>query len=42
MPVAIVGGLHSEARRAAVDRLLRDVPGSVALHHDLSTAAEGT
>ncbi|MEV0262913.1 GTP-binding protein [Streptomyces sp. NPDC050617] len=42
MPVAIVGGLHSEARRAAVDRLLRDVPGSVALHHDLSTAVEGT
>ncbi|MEV0276811.1 GTP-binding protein [Streptomyces sp. NPDC050610] len=42
MPVAIVGGLHSEARRAAVDRLLRDVPGSVALHHDLSTATEGT
>ncbi|MEU7045206.1 GTP-binding protein [Streptomyces varsoviensis] len=42
MPVAIVGGLHSEARRAVVDQLLRDVPGSVALHHDLATAAQGT
>ncbi|MFE1552197.1 CobW family GTP-binding protein [Streptomyces sp. NPDC058718] len=41
--VALVGGLHSDARRAAVDRLLADVPGSVALHHDLATApATGT
>ncbi|MFD0153393.1 CobW family GTP-binding protein [Streptomyces sp. NPDC055721] len=41
--VALVGGLHSDARRAAVDRLLVDVPGSVALHHDLATApATGT
>ncbi|WP_331453055.1 CobW family GTP-binding protein [Streptomyces sp. SS162] len=40
LSVALVGGLHSEARRAAVDRLLASVPGSVALHHDLSTAAE--
>ncbi|CAL9301070.1 CobW family GTP-binding protein [Streptomyces sp. SudanB25_2051] len=39
LSVAIVGGLHSDARRAAVDRLLASVPGSVALHHDLSTAA---
>jgi G3E family GTPase len=42
LPVVIVGGLHSEARRKAVEHLLRVVPGSVALHHDLSSAAEGT
>ncbi|MFE3824933.1 CobW family GTP-binding protein [Streptomyces sp. NPDC059092] len=42
LPVAIVGGLHSEARKAAVQRLLDTVPGSVALHHDLSTAGRGT
>ncbi|MFF8634265.1 CobW family GTP-binding protein [Streptomyces pilosus] len=42
LPVLIVGGLHSEARRTVVDGLLRTVPGSVVLHHDLSTAAEGT
>ncbi|MFC8872586.1 CobW family GTP-binding protein [Streptomyces sp. NPDC057148] len=40
LPVVIVAGLHSEARRQVVDHLLRTVPGSVALHHDLSTAAE--
>jgi G3E family GTPase len=40
--VVIVGGLHADARRAAVARLLADVPGSVALHHDLATAAAGT
>ncbi|MEU3735193.1 GTP-binding protein [Streptomyces sp. NPDC033538] len=38
----IVGGLHADARRAAVTRLLADVPGSVVLHHDLATAAAGT
>ncbi|MFI6686139.1 CobW family GTP-binding protein [Streptomyces sp. NPDC050485] len=42
LPVAIVGGLHADARRAVVERLLRIVPGSVALHHDLAAAAEGT
>ncbi|MEU3186426.1 GTP-binding protein [Streptomyces sp. NPDC006923] len=42
LPVAIVGGLHSEAREATVRRLLATVPGSVALHHDLSTAERGT
>ncbi|GHI05950.1 cobalamin biosynthesis protein CobW [Streptomyces cellostaticus] len=42
LSVAVVGGLHAEARKAAVDRLLADVPGSVALHHDLATAAAGT
>ncbi|MER7778251.1 GTP-binding protein [Streptomyces sp. NPDC096191] len=42
LPVVIVGGLHAEARRATVARLLADVPGSVVLHHDLATAAAGT
>ncbi|MGX1223524.1 CobW family GTP-binding protein [Streptomyces ambofaciens] len=41
-PVVIVGGLHADARRAAVARLLADVAGSVVLHHDLATAAAGT
>ncbi|MFF2849795.1 CobW family GTP-binding protein [Streptomyces sp. NPDC058001] len=40
--VALVGGLHADARKEAVERLLATVPGSVALHHDLSTAPEGT
>ncbi|MFD5269130.1 CobW family GTP-binding protein [Streptomyces sp. NPDC058335] len=42
LPVVIVGGLHAEARRTTVARLLADVRGSVALHHDLATAAAGT
>ncbi|MZD05668.1 cobalamin biosynthesis protein CobW [Streptomyces sp. SID5785] len=42
MPVVIVAGLHADARRAAVGQLLRDVPGSVALHHDLSAGPAGT
>ncbi|NEA46769.1 GTP-binding protein [Streptomyces sp. SID10815] len=42
MPVVIVGGMHADARRATVEQLLREVPGSVALHHDLSTAPAGT
>ncbi|QLE76174.1 cobalamin biosynthesis protein CobW [Streptomyces rectiverticillatus] len=42
MPVALVGGLHADARRATVERLLQTVPGSVALHHDLATASAGT
>ncbi|WP_432589606.1 GTP-binding protein [Streptomyces sp. HD1123-B1] len=42
LPVVIVAGLHRDARRAVVDRLLHTVPGSVALHHDLATAADGT
>ncbi|MET9661690.1 GTP-binding protein [Streptomyces sp. NPDC006510] len=42
LPVVIVGGLHADARREVVDRLLRTVVGSVALHHDLATAAAGT
>ncbi|MFJ8941186.1 GTP-binding protein [Streptomyces sp. NPDC102365] len=42
LSVAVVGGLHADARRQAVERLLADVPGAVALHHDLATAAGGT
>ncbi|GGP77073.1 CobW family GTP-binding protein [Streptomyces abikoensis] len=39
LPVVLVAGIHADARRAVVDSLLRTVPGSVTLHHDLSTAA---
>ncbi len=39
LPVVIVCGLHAEARREVVEGLLRDVPHSVALHHDLSSVA---
>ncbi|MEU3401832.1 CobW family GTP-binding protein [Streptomyces filamentosus] len=42
LPVVIVAGLHSEARAEVVDRLLRSVPGSVALHHDLAGAPGGS
>lgn len=42
LSVVIVGGLHADARRAAVAQLLADVPGSVVLHHDLATATAGT
>ncbi|MFF3505274.1 GTP-binding protein [Streptomyces sp. NPDC003247] len=42
LSVVLVGGLHADARGAAVARLLADVPGAVVLHHDLSTAAAGT
>ncbi|MGW0735338.1 CobW family GTP-binding protein [Streptomyces sp. NPDC002851] len=42
LSVALVGGLHADARKAAVERLLATVPGSVALHHDLATATQGT
>ncbi|KAB8163823.1 cobalamin biosynthesis protein CobW [Streptomyces sp. 3MP-14] len=38
LPVVLVGGLHAEARRAAVRTLLAAVPGGLALHHDLSHA----
>jgi G3E family GTPase len=37
--VAIVCGLHADARREAVDELLRTVPGAVGLYHDLADAA---
>jgi G3E family GTPase len=42
LSVALVGGLHADARAAAVERLLTTVPGSVALHHDLTAAGRGT
>ncbi|MFF2504063.1 CobW family GTP-binding protein [Streptomyces sp. NPDC058067] len=42
LPVAIVAGLHADARRAAVEEILRAVPGSVALHHDLTSAVDST
>ncbi|MGA5600890.1 CobW family GTP-binding protein [Streptomyces griseoincarnatus] len=42
LPVVIVAGIHSEARRKVVEHLLHLVPHSVALRHDLSTAADGT
>lgn len=41
LPVVIVGGMHADARTETVEHLLRTVPGSVALHHDLSSAADG-
>ncbi|MEV7393721.1 GTP-binding protein [Streptomyces sp. NPDC091215] len=40
LPVAIVAGLHADARRAAVEEILRTVPGAVALHHDLTSAVD--
>ncbi|WFB08168.1 GTP-binding protein [Streptomyces sp. LX-29] len=42
LPVVLVAGLHADARQAVVDRLLGAVPGAVALHHDLASAADGT
>ncbi|MFC9855973.1 MULTISPECIES: CobW family GTP-binding protein [unclassified Streptomyces] len=42
LPVVIVCGLHSDARREVVEGLLGKVPHSVALHHDLTTADRGT
>ncbi|MBQ0984200.1 GTP-binding protein [Streptomyces sp. F63] len=41
MPVTVVAGLHSDARRRTVETLLR-VPGTVVLPHDLAEAADGT
>ncbi|WP_449065269.1 CobW family GTP-binding protein [Planomonospora algeriensis] len=40
-PVVLVAGLHAQARTAAVDRLLHDHPGAVAIHHDLREPARG-
>lgn len=42
LPVVIVDGLHSDARHEVVEGLLREIPHSVALHHDLATAGKGT
>ncbi|MFD3695090.1 CobW family GTP-binding protein [Streptomyces sp. NPDC058646] len=33
--------MHADARKETVEHLLRAVPGSIALHHDLSSAAGG-
>lgn len=41
LPVVIVGGMHRDARKETVEHLLRAVPGSIALHHDLSAATGG-
>ncbi|WP_026122383.1 CobW family GTP-binding protein [Nocardiopsis halotolerans] len=40
MPVVVVSGLHRHARGRTVDDLLAEVPGSLALHHDLDGIAE--
>ncbi|MFF3989242.1 CobW family GTP-binding protein [Streptomyces sp. NPDC001797] len=40
LQVAIVAGLHADARGAAVEEILRTVTGSVALHHDLTSAVD--
>jgi len=40
--VAVVCGLHANARERAVDALLAAVPGSVAVYHDLGRIGEGT
>ncbi|MFJ5612628.1 CobW family GTP-binding protein [Streptomyces sp. NPDC093221] len=40
LPVVVVAGMHGDARRTVVGQLLSMVPDSVALHHDLSRAAE--
>jgi G3E family GTPase len=37
----LVAGLHGPARAAVVDRLLRERPGSLAIHHDLRGIADG-
>ncbi|MDT0382294.1 GTP-binding protein [Streptomyces sp. DSM 42041] len=42
LAVVVVAGLHADARRATVERLLQTVPDSVALHHDLGSAADGS
>ncbi|MGW3968806.1 CobW family GTP-binding protein [Streptomyces ardesiacus] len=41
MPVVVVCGLHEDARRAAVEQILREVPDSVALLHDMSAGPTG-
>ncbi|PBC85927.1 MULTISPECIES: GTP-binding protein [unclassified Streptomyces] len=42
LPVVIVGGLCEGARRAAVGDILHSVPGTVVLHHDLSSGPESS
>ncbi|MFF4122418.1 CobW family GTP-binding protein [Microbispora rosea] len=40
-PVVLVAGLHASARTRVVDRLLRDHPASLAVHHDLREVTAG-
>ncbi|WP_233358890.1 CobW-like GTP-binding protein [Thermomonospora amylolytica] len=41
VPVVLVAGLHGPARTAVADRLLREHPGSLAVHHELRRITEG-
>ncbi|MBE1536731.1 GTP-binding protein [Actinomadura algeriensis] len=41
VPVVLVTGLHGTARATVVDRLLREHPGAVAIHHDLRDVTDG-
>ncbi|WP_067478951.1 CobW family GTP-binding protein [Actinomadura hibisca] len=41
VPVVLVAGFHGPARGAVVDRLLRERPGALAVHHDLRAVAGG-
>lgn len=41
VPVVLVAGLHGSARTAVVDRLLREHPGALAIHHDLRGLSGG-
>ncbi|XVQ07466.1 CobW family GTP-binding protein [Spirillospora sp. CA-255316] len=41
VPVVLVAGLHGTARAAVVDRLLREHPGALAIHHDLREITRG-
>jgi G3E family GTPase len=41
VPVVLVAGLHGPARAALVDRMLREHPGAVTIHHDLRQVTTG-
>lgn len=41
VPVVLVAGLHGPARAVVVDRVLRERPGAVAIHHDLGEVKAG-
>ncbi|WP_155885018.1 GTP-binding protein [Actinomadura flavalba] len=41
VPVVLVAGFHGPARGVVVDRLLREHPGALAVHHDLRAVAGG-
>ncbi|MFE0153477.1 GTP-binding protein [Nonomuraea sp. NPDC059007] len=40
-PVVLIGGLHGPARTEVVDQLLREHPGALAVHHDLTAITRG-